>query len=258
MKPRSLRPFMFSLGALFDYAQAPVIHVNPDRVWSTLEKLSGFGRPVGGGFDAGVTRIGFSEADVGARAWLMQQMRESGLIVRVDPAGNVFGRRTGEADLPTILFGSHIDSVPSGGNFDGDVGSLGTLEVMRALNDNKISTRHPLDMVIWTNEEGNHFGPGMIGSQAAAGLLTPDVSHRKDEEGKTLGDSLRRYGQDPARLLDARIAANSVAAYLELHIEQAPFSMSQKRRLAWYRASSEFNIRPVPPQVLLIMLVRHR
>jgi N-carbamoyl-L-amino-acid hydrolase len=220
MKSRSLSTLTVSLLApLFAHAQAPVIHVNQQRAWSTLEKLSEFGRPGGAGFDAGVTRIGFSEADLGARAWLMPQMRESGLTVRVDPAGNIFGRRLGEATLPTILFGSHIDSVPSGGNFDGDVGSLGALEVMRALNDNKIATRHPLEMVIWTNEEGNHFESGLRGS-AAAGLLRSDVLDRKDEEGKTLGDWIRRYGQDPARLADARIAANSVAAYLELHIEQ--------------------------------------
>jgi N-carbamoyl-L-amino-acid hydrolase len=84
----------------------------------------------------------------------MQQMRDTGLSVRVDPAGNIFGRRAGQETLPTILFGSHIDSVPSGGNFDGDVGSLGALEVMRALNEGRIVTRHPLEMVIWTNEEG--------------------------------------------------------------------------------------------------------
>jgi Peptidase family M20/M25/M40 len=125
-------------------------------------------------------------------------MRDSGLTVRMDAAGSIFGRRAGQEALPTILFGSHIDSVPSGGNFDGDVGSLGALEVMRALNDGKIVTRHPLEMVIWTNEEGvQNFGEGFIGSSAAAGLLSPDVLSRKDDEGVTLGDWLRRYGQDP-------------------------------------------------------------
>jgi N-carbamoyl-L-amino-acid hydrolase len=209
------------LGSLFAYAQAPPRHVNQQRFWSTLEKLSEFGRPPGGGFDSGVTRIGFSEADLAARGWLMQQMRDSGLTVRMDPTGSIFGRRAGQEGLPTILFGSHIDSVPSGGNFDGDVGSLGALEVMRALNDSKIVTRHPLEMVIWTNEEGvQNFGQGFIGSSAAAGLLSPDVLGRKDDEGVTLSDWLRRYGQDPARLPDARVAPDSLAAYLELHIEQ--------------------------------------
>lgn len=202
-------------------AQTPVRHVNRERFWSTLQKLSEFGRPAGGGFDSGVTRMGFSEADLAARRWLMQQMRESGLTVRMDPAGNIFGRRAGQETLPTILFGSHIDSVPSGGNFDGDVGSLGALEVMRALNDGKIATRHPLEMVVWTNEEGvQNFGQGFIGSSAAAGLISLDVLGRKDDDGITLSDWLRRYGQEPARLLDARIAPDSLAVYLELHIEQ--------------------------------------
>jgi N-carbamoyl-L-amino-acid hydrolase len=208
------------LASLYAFAQAPPRHINPARLWSTLEKLAEFGRPPGAGFEGGVTRVGFSEADLAARAWLMQLMRDAGLEVRVDPAGNIFGKRSGAENLPTILFGSHIDSVPHGGNFDGDVGSLGALEVMRALNDKKVSTRHPLEMVIWTNEEGHHFGRGLLGSSAAAGLLPADVLARKDEEGKTLADWLRRYGQDPARLADARIPADSLAAYLELHIEQ--------------------------------------
>jgi N-carbamoyl-L-amino-acid hydrolase len=218
----------FLLAAFLALAQAPARHVNQQRLWATLEKLSEFGRPAGGGFEAGVTRLGFSEADFAARAWLMQQMRDAGLEVRVDPAGNIFGHRPsassgqapGSEKLPAILFGSHIDSVPHGGNFDGDVGSLGALEVMRALNEQKITTRHPLEMVVWTNEEGHHFGRALLGSSAAAGLLPLDMPERKDEEGKTLADWLRRYGQDPARLADARIPAGALAAYLELHIEQ--------------------------------------
>jgi N-carbamoyl-L-amino-acid hydrolase len=189
-------------------------------LWSTIEKLSEFGRPPGSGFGAGVTRIAFSEADKAARTWLIQQMRDAGLAVRVDAAGNIFGRRAGQQKLPTLLFGSHIDSVPNGGNFDGDVGSLGALEVMRSLNDKNLTTRHPLEMVIWINEEGHRFGRGLMGSSAAAGLLSSDLLSRKDEEGVTLGDRLRQYDQDPARLSDARIAPGSVAAYIELHIEQ--------------------------------------
>jgi beta-ureidopropionase / N-carbamoyl-L-amino-acid hydrolase len=208
------------LAACFAYAQGTARHVQQQRFWGTIEKLSEFGRPAGAGFEAGVSRVGFSEAELAARAWLMQQMSEAGLEVRVDPAGNIFGRRAGSEKLPTLLFGSHVDSVPTGGNFDGDVGSLGALEVMRALADAKITTRHPLEMVVWTNEEGHHFGRGLLGSSAAAGLLSADVLERKDEEGKTLADWLRRYGQDPARLADARIPSGSLAAYLELHIEQ--------------------------------------
>jgi beta-ureidopropionase / N-carbamoyl-L-amino-acid hydrolase len=221
MNARSLIAVPVLLSAsFFAHAQSLVRQVNQQRLWATVEQLSEFGRPAGGGFEAGVTRIGFSEADFAARTWLTQLMREAGLAVRVDPAGNVVGRRPGRENLPVLLFGSHIDSVPNGGNFDGDVGSLGALEVIRALNDGAIVTRHPLEMVIWTDEEGVQFGAGELGSSAAAGLLPGDVLERRDKEGKTLSDWLRRYGQDPARLADARREPGSVAAYLELHIEQ--------------------------------------
>ena len=222
MKPQTFRilALITTLNPLVAQGPKAEIHVNQQRFWVSIERLSEFGRPAGGGFEAGVTRIAFSEADKAARAWLIEQMRNSGLVVRVDAAGNIFGRRAGRQDLPTLLFGSHIDSVPHGGNFDGDVGSLGALEVMRTLNDKKVATRHPFEMVVWTNEEGHRFGRGLMGSSAAAGLLSADVLSRKDDEGVTLGDRLRQYGQDPARLSEARISRGSIAAYIELHVEQ--------------------------------------
>ena len=202
-------------------AQAPAsFHINPQRLWSTLEKLSEFGRPAGAGFEGGVTRLGFSDEDLAARAWLTAQLRELGLTVRVDPAGNLFARREGTENLPVLLFGSHMDSVPNGGNFDGDVGSMGALEVLRALHDRGVNTRHPLEIVVWANEEGHHFGRAVFGSAAAAGLLGPDVLDRRGSDGLTIADWLRRYGQDPARFADARIAKGALAGYLELHIEQ--------------------------------------
>jgi N-carbamoyl-L-amino-acid hydrolase len=149
-------------------------------------------------------------------------MKQAGLEVRADPAGNLFGRRAGSENLPVLLFGSHIDSVVKGGNFDGDVGSLGAIEVINALNEGAVKTRHPLEVVIWMNEEGNHFGVGTMGSGIAAGLIGPEILGRKDEQGLTVADWLRRYGQDPAHLADARIAPGALAAYLELHIEQGP------------------------------------
>jgi N-carbamoyl-L-amino-acid hydrolase len=152
----------------------------------------------------------------------MELMKSAGLEVRVDPAGNIFGRRPGTARLPTLLFGSHIDSVLRGGAFDGSVGSLGAIEVIRALNDQHVRTRHPLEVVIWTDEEGNHFGVGALGSGAAAGSHGPEILERKGEDGVTLADWLRRYGQDPARFAEARIPKGSLAAVLELHIEQGP------------------------------------
>ena len=191
-------------------------HIQPDRLRGTLEKLSEFGRNA----DGGVTRLGFSDADMAARQWLMGLMRDAGLAVRVDPAGNIFGHRDGRENLPVLLFGSHIDSVPHGGNFDGDVGSLGALELLRALAEHQIVTRHPLEMVIWTNEEGHNFSQATLGSAAAAGLLPADMLERRDDQGRTLADWLRRYGQDPVHFADARIPPGRVAGYLELHIEQ--------------------------------------
>jgi len=209
-------------------------HVNQQRLWGTLEKLSEFGRSPSEegkpkGFEGGVTRLGFSNEDLAAREYVTGLMRDAGLTVRVDPAGNIFGRRpshdvaSGRAQaekLPALLFGSHIDSVPNGGNFDGDVGSMGAIEVMRALNDAKVRTRHPLEVVIWTNEEGHHFRKSLFGSTTAAGLMEPEVLKRTDDTGATVADWLRRYGQDPAKLQDARIPKGRYAAYIELHIEQ--------------------------------------
>src|SRR4029077_15959497 len=130
--------------------------------------------------------------------------------------GNLFGKRAGSESLPVLLFGSHIDSVLNGGNFDGDVGSLGAIEVIRALNETSVKTRHPLEVAIWTNEEGNHFAVGTMGSAIAAGVLGPEILQRKDEQGLTVADWIRRYGQDPAHLTDARIARGALAGYLEL------------------------------------------
>jgi N-carbamoyl-L-amino-acid hydrolase len=191
-------------------------HVRSERLQQTLETLSTYGRNA----DGGVTRLGFSEADMAARDYVMGLMRQLGLEVRVDPAGNIFGHRSGSEKIPALLFGSHIDSVLHGGNFDGDVGSMGAIEVMRLLNDAQITTRHPLEAVIWVNEEGNHFGLATFGSQAAASVIGPDILDRKDDQGKTIADWLRRYGQDPAHFAEARIAPGSVAGYVELHIEQ--------------------------------------
>lgn len=135
-------------------------HIQQDRLWGTLQRLGEFGKNPEGG----VSRVGFTEADLAGRAYVMGLMREARLEVRVDPAGNIFGRRAGAENLPGLLLGSHIDSVPHGGNFDGDVGSLGAIEVIRILGEQKVKTRHPLEVVIWTNEEGRRFYSGLFGS----------------------------------------------------------------------------------------------
>ena len=193
-------------------------HINSQRLQTTLEKLSEFGRNP----DGGVTRLGYSDTELAAQKYVIGLMTDAGLEVRRDAAGNLFGKRAGSENLPILLFGSHIDSVVNGGNFDGDVGSLGAIEVIRALNEGGVKTRHPLEVVIWVNEEGNHFGITTMGSGIAAGNRGPEILTRKDEQGLTVADWLRRYGQDPAHLTDARIARGALAAYLELHIEQGP------------------------------------
>jgi N-carbamoyl-L-amino-acid hydrolase len=199
-------------------AAPQAFHVNSLRLQASLEKLSEFGRNA----DGGVTRLGYSDVELAARKYVMGLMTDAGLTVRMDPAGNIFGRRQGSEHLPVLLFGSHIDSVVHGGNFDGDVGSMGAIEVIRALNEGRVQTRHPLEVVVWTNEEGNHFGVGTMGSGIAGGTIGPEILARKDEEGLTVADWLRKYGQDPSRLREARIARGALAGYLELHIEQGP------------------------------------
>jgi N-carbamoyl-L-amino-acid hydrolase len=218
--------FLGATSAAIAHAQnvSPELHVNSQHLRSTLVKVSEYGRDP----DGGVTRLGFSEADMSAREYVIGLMKDAGLGVRIDPAGNIFGHRDGSQKLPAILFGSHIDSVIHGGNYDGDVGSFGAIEVIRALNESSMKTRHPLEVVIWTNEEGNHFGIGTLGSGIAAGLIGPEIIDRKDDKGVTFADWLRRYGQDPAKLADARIPQDSLAASLELHIEQGPTLYEKK------------------------------
>jgi beta-ureidopropionase / N-carbamoyl-L-amino-acid hydrolase len=199
-------------------AQDSRFHINSQRLQVTLEKLSEFGRNPEGG----VTRLGYSDTELAAQEYVISLMKQAGLEVRRDPAGNLFGKRAGSENLPVLLFGSHIDSVLKGGNYDGDVGSLSAIEVIRALNEGSVKTRHPLEVVVWINEEGNHFGISTMGSGIAAGIVGPEILTRKDDQGLTVADWLRRYGQDPAHLTDARIAPGSLAGYLELHIEQGP------------------------------------
>jgi len=191
-------------------------HIQQERLWNTLQKLGEYGKNP----DGGVSRVGFTEADLAGRAYVMGLLREAGLDVRVDAAGNIFGGRAGSANLPPLLFGSHIDSVPHGGNYDGDVGTLGAIEVVRALNEAHITTRHPLEVVVWTNEEGGRYYSGLFGSSAAAGILPKDIAERRDDNGEKLSDWLAKMGGDASKIANARIAPGTVSGYLELHIEQ--------------------------------------
>jgi N-carbamoyl-L-amino-acid hydrolase len=164
--------------------------------------------------------VGYSDADIEGRRFVMGLMREAGLEPRIDAAGNISGVRRGQrASAPPILFGSHIDSVPSGGNFDGTLGSLSALEVVRALGASGLVTEHPLEVVIWAQEEGVAFQNGLSGSRAAAGRLV-DGEMDRVWNGLTKSEAIRRIGGAPERIGEARRAPGSFHAYLELHIEQ--------------------------------------
>jgi N-carbamoyl-L-amino-acid hydrolase len=164
--------------------------------------------------------VAYSDADIKGRQYVTDLMRAAGLTVRIDPAGNIFGRRPGgDPGLGPILFGSHIDSVPSGGNFDGDLGSLSALGAIEACNRAQLATRHPLEMVVWSAEEGVAFGRGLAGSRIVAGDITP-ADLDQVWNGMTRAECIRRIGGDPDRILDARRPKGAFHCYLELHIEQ--------------------------------------
>lgn len=185
-----------------------------------IEALSVFGRNPGGTFADGVSRVAYSDADVGGRRYVMDLIRAAGLKPRIDPAGNIFALRQGsEPSLKPILFGSHIDSVPSGGNFDGDLGSLAALGVLEALDRAGHRTRHPLEIVVWAAEEGVAFNRGLASSRIVAGDITPSDMDQV-WNGMRRGDALKRIGGDPERILDARREKGAWHGYLELHIEQ--------------------------------------
>lgn len=171
--------------------------------------------------DQGLYRIAFSEADMQGRHWLMKRIRDAGLIAEMDGAGNVFGRMKEQNGMPAVLIGSHIDSVPSGGALDGSLGVLAGLECLRFLKEKKIETKYPVEVVAFSDEEGR-FG-GMFGSQALIGDITPERIYTSvDSDGISLVDEMKARDMDPMQALDATRDADTLHAFLELHIEQGP------------------------------------
>ena len=188
------------------------LRVNGDRINQHLTALSEFGKnPYGG-----VSRVAYSEFDRQGRTYVMGLMREAGLEASIDVAGNIIGKRPGSnAALKPLLFGSHIDSVPDGGNYDGDVGVLSSIEVARTLRERNVATRHPIEIIIFQNEEG-----GTIGSRAFVGHLPDKDLDLVAKSGKTLRDGIQFIGGDPTRLSTLHWKKGDYAAYVELHIEQ--------------------------------------
>jgi len=185
--------------------------VNADRLNQNLDALSGYGRDALGQ----PNRVAFSDGDLEARAFVMGLMEEAGLKTTVDAAGNIIGRKPGSQDLKPIGIGSHIDMVPHGGNYDGCVGSMAAIEVAQTLRDQSIVTRHPLEVIIFSNEEG-----GVMGSRALAGALKPEALGVVNSTGYSMGEGIQRLGGDTTRLAEVVRPKGSMAAFVELHIEQ--------------------------------------
>ena len=187
------------------------IRVNGDRVNRHLAELSAFGKGPGG-----TSRVAYSDADLAGRRYAMELMRQAGLTPRIDAIGNILARLEGrEPSLPPILIGSHIDSVTNGGNYDGDVGSMGAIEVAQTLRESGTRLRHPLEVVIFQNEEG-----GTVGSRMMVEAPTDELLNTTARSGITIRDGIPRIGGDLGRLDTARKKAGDYVCYFELHIEQ--------------------------------------
>jgi len=191
------------------------MRINRKRLEESMDALGRVGATAKGGLN----RVALTDDDRRGRDLLVGWMREAGLSVTVDQMGNIFGLRAGAGSLPPVMMGSHADSVPTGGRYDGQLGVLCALEAIRTLNDAGAATRHPVAMAIFTNEEGARFQPAMIGSGVMAGKIPlEDAYNARDRDGLRLGDELERIGY----LGSEPCIPRPLRAYLELHIEQGP------------------------------------
>lgn len=192
------------------------LRIDRERLWSTLEAS---GR-IGPGRAGGLKRLALDDADREMRDLFVSWCRDAGLSVRVDRVGNICARREGrEPGLPPVVIGSHLDTQVAGGRYDGILGVLSGLEVIRTLNDQGLETRRPIELVDWSNEEGARFTPPMLASGAFAGVHSVDwVLSRRDDDGKSFGEELARIGYAG----EAPVGGRPLDAYFELHIEQGP------------------------------------
>lgn len=193
-----------------------MLEVDGERLWRSLARMA----TVGGTPEGGVRRLALSDEDRRARDLLVRWLEEAGCVVRIDDLGTIYGRRPGtDPRAAPFVCGSHLDTVPTGGRFDGALGVLAALEVVRTLNDAGITTRAPIEVVSWTNEEGARFAPAMLASGVVCGPLTRDEAYAaRDAEGLSFEAELTRIGYQG----DAAHRLRDAAAYLELHVEQGP------------------------------------
>src|SRR6201987_4309267 len=193
------------------------LQVKGERLWASLIELAQIGATAKGG----VCRLAASDLDAEARRRFIRWCEEAGCTVTVDRIGNIFARRAGRnPDLPPVVAGSHLDTQPTGGKFDGAYGVMAGLEVVRSLNDLGYESEAPIEIVAWTNEEGSRFSPAMVGSGVFAGVfdLAEGLARPDNLTGVTLGAELERIGFSGS----APVGGRPVAAHLEARIEQGP------------------------------------
>lgn len=211
-----------ALASLISRVQAQSqLRINGERLNSRLTALAEFGKTPEGG----THRLAYTDADLQAREYVIKLMREAKLEVSIDAAGNIIGRRAGSsgAALKPLMIGSHIDSVPAGGSYDGQVGSMGAIEVAQTLTENNARLRHPLEVVIFQNEEG-----GTVGSAAIARGLTEKELDAVTNSKKTIREGVKFIGGDPERLSSVVRKKGDLAGYVELHIEQGGILHQEK------------------------------
>lgn len=201
-----------SLIYFFTWLTFGQVTVNQNRLEQRIMDLAKFGIQENGETE----RVAFSDADIAAQQWVIDLLKELDVKVHIDYAGNIIGKREGKKpSLKPISFGSHIDRVPNGGNYDGCVGSMASLEVLETLKENKITTDHPLEIIIFSNEEG-----GVMGSRAIAGHLGKEALPIVNSTGYSMGEGIMRLGGDTTRIVEVAREKDELAAFLELHIEQ--------------------------------------
>ena len=202
----------FSLLVSSLFSQKPNYTVSKERLLKNLKKLREFGINKNNGND----RVAYSDYDILAREYIKEYMKNLGLKVEVDYAANIIARKEGaNGKLKPIIFGSHIDAVPNGGHYDGPLGVIGGIEALETILDNKIITSHPLELIVFTNEEG-----GVFGSRALAGKLSADALEAKTASGYTNGEGVERLGGNPKKIFEVAKPSNEYHAFVELHIEQ--------------------------------------
>ena len=192
------------------------LKINGERLWDSLMEMA----KIGPGIAGGNNRQTLTDEDAEGRALFQKWCEEAGCTMGLDQMGNMFARREGtDPDALPVYVGSHLDTQPTGGKYDGVLGVLGALEVIRSMNDLGIKTKHPVVATNWTNEEGTRFAPAMLSSGVFAGVHTQDWAYeREDAKGKTFGDELKRIGWRGAE----EVGARKMHAFFELHIEQGP------------------------------------